>query len=62
MNITITTDKKDPLCKVTRIDDGKNTLSITEKEVGLETHTHLISNGDSFYSVMDLLKIWETVR
>lgn len=61
MNITIKTAQTDPLTKVTHINDGKNTLSITEKKVGLETTISLLSNGDSIYPVMDLLKIWETV-
>ena len=59
MNITIKTDKSDPLTKVTIINDGKNTLSITEKKEGLVTTTSLLSSGDSIYPVMDLLKIWE---
>lgn len=62
MNISIKTVKTDPLTKVTHIDDGKNKLSITENKVGLETVTHLLSNGDSIYPIMDLLKIWEAVR
>lgn len=62
MNITIKTETINPLKKVTYIDDGKNTLSITEEKVGLETLTSLQSNGDSIYPVMDLLKIWEVAR
>ena len=62
MNISIKTVKSAPLTKVTFIDDGKNTLSITESKVGLETITSLQSNGDSIYPVMDLLKIWEATR
>ena len=62
MNITIMTDSTAPLKKVTLIDDGKNTLSITEEEKGNETITSLLSNGDSIYPVMDLLKIWEATR
>ena len=62
MNITITTDKTGPLTKTTHIDDGKNTLTITEKMVGLGSVTSLQSNGDSIYPVMDLLKIWEATR
>ena len=62
MNITIKTTKTAPLTKVTLIDDGKNTLSITEKKEGLDTITSLLSNGDSIYPVMDLLKIWEATR
>lgn len=64
MNISIKTDKTNPLTKVTFITDGKNTLSITEKKkkAGFETITSLQSNGDSIYPVMDLLKIWEATR
>jgi len=62
MNITIKTDKTDPLTKVTHISDGKNTLSITEKKEGFETITSLLSNGDSIYPVMDLLRVWEATR
>ena len=62
MNISIKTSKVDPLTKVTRIDDGKNTLSITETKEGLESTISLLSNGDSIYPVMDLLKIWEATR
>lgn len=62
MNITIKTTKTHPLAKVTSIDDGKNTLTITEKKEGLETITSLLSNGDSIYPIMDLLKIWEATR
>lgn len=62
MNITIKTVQTGPLTKVTHINDGKNTLSITEKKEGLETTTSLLSNGDSIYPVMDLLKIWEATR
>ena len=62
MNIDIKTVNTGPLTKVTTIDDGKNTLSITEKKEGLETITSLLSNGDSIYPVMDLLKIWEATR
>lgn len=59
MNITIKNIQTGPLTKSTLIDDGKNTLSITEKKEGLESTTTLLSNGDSIYPVMDLLKIWE---
>ena len=62
MNITIETIQSGPLTKVTQIDDGKNTLTITENKAGLETLTSLQSNGDSIYPVMDLLKIWEATR
>lgn len=62
MNISIKTVNTGTLTKVTHIDDGKNTLSITEKKEGLETTTSLSSNGDSIYPVMDLLKIWEVTR
>lgn len=62
MNITIKTVKTEPFTKVTHINDGKNTLSITEKKEGLETTISLLSNGDSIYPVMDLLKIWEGTR
>lgn len=62
MIITIKTNRTDPLIKDTLISDGKNTLTITEKKVGLETTTSLMSNGDSIYPVMDLLKIWEATR
>lgn len=61
MNISIKTVKTDPLTTDTLIDDGKNTLSITKKKVGLETVTTLHSNGDSIYTVFDLLKILEAV-
>ena len=61
MNITIKTTKTDPLTKVTLIDDGKNTLSITENNGGLDTTTTIQSNGDSIYPIMDLLKILEVV-
>lgn len=62
MNISITSRQTDPLTKVTHITDGKNTLSISENKEGLETITTLLSNGDSIYPVMDLLKIWEATR
>ena len=62
MNITIKTDVSVPLTKVTDIDDGKNTLTITESRKGLKYITTLQSNGDSIYPVMDLLKIWEAVE
>lgn len=62
MNITIKTAKTGPTTKVTHIDDGKNTLTITEDKTDLETATSLLSNGDSIYPVMDLLKIWEATR
>ena len=62
MIISIKTTKSAPFTKVTHINDGKNTLSITEKEGGLETTISLLSNGDSIYPVMDLLKIWEATR
>jgi len=62
MNISIKTFKTNPLTKVTLIDDGKNTLSITEEKTGLETITSIQSNGDSIYPVMDLLKILEVTR
>lgn len=61
MNISIKTNKTNPLTKVTTIDDGKNILSITENKAGLETLTTLQSNGDSIYPIMDLLKILEAV-
>lgn len=59
MNIAISTTMTGPLTKVTKIDDGKNTLTITEKKVGLDTITTILSNGDSIYPIMDLLKILE---
>ena len=62
MNISIRTVQSDPNIKDTLISDGKNTITITEKKVGLETTTTLQSNGDSIYPVMDLLKIWEATR
>ena len=62
MNITIKTEKTAPLTKVTNINDGKNTLTITEEKVGAETLTSIQSNGDSIYPVMDLLKIWEATH
>lgn len=61
MNISIKTSKTAPLTKVTQIDDGKNTLSITEKKEGLDTTITIQSNGDSIYPIMDLLKILEAV-
>lgn len=61
MNITIKTIKTGALSKDTLIDDGKNTLSITEKKEGLNTFTTIQSNGDSIYPIMDLLKILEVV-
>ena len=61
MNISIKTTQTGPLTKVTHINDGKNTLSITEEKKGLETLTSLQSNGDSIYPIMDLLKILEAV-
>lgn len=61
MNITIKTSKTGPLSKITLIDDGKNTLSITEEKVGFGTLTSIQSNGDSIYPIMDLLKILEAV-
>lgn len=62
MNITIKTTQTDPHTKVTLINDGKNTLTITEKKAGLETTTSLLSNGDSIYPIMDLLKILEVTH
>lgn len=62
MNITIKSVQNGPLTKDTIINDGKNTLTITEKKEGLETTTSLLSNGDSIYPIMDLLKIWEATR
>lgn len=62
MNISIRTVQSDPHTKDTIINDGKNTIAITEKKVGLDTTTTLQSNGDSIYPVMDLLKIWEATR
>lgn len=62
MNITIKTDNNNPLAKTTTIDDGKNTLTITENKLTLTTTTSLTSNGDSIYPIMDLLKIWEATR
>lgn len=61
MNISIKTTPTGPLAKVTYIDDGKNTLTITEKKEGLDTTTTIQSNGDSIYPIMDLLKILEAV-
>lgn len=61
MNITIETDKTRPLTKITKIFDGKNTLTITETKKGLTTITSIMSNGDSIYPIMDLLKILEAV-
>ena len=61
MNISIKTSKTDPLNKVTSIYDGKNTLTITQSKVGLDTTTTIQSNGDSIYPIMDLLKILEVV-
>lgn len=62
MNITIKTVQTAPLTKVTHIDDGKNTLTITESKKGFDALTSLQSNGDSIYPVMDLLKIWEATH
>lgn len=61
MNISIKTTKTAPLTKVTLIDDGKNTLTITRKNEGLDVVTTIQSNGDSIYPIMDLLKILEAV-
>ena len=61
MNITIKTVQTGPLTKTTQIDDGKNTLTITKNDEGLETITTLQSSGDSIYPIMDLLKILEAV-
>ena len=61
MNISIKTNKTVPSTKVTHINDGKNTISITEKKEGLTTTTTIQSNGDSIYPIMALLKILETV-
>lgn len=61
MNISIKTSQTGPLTKVTHINDGKNTLAITEKKEGLDTVTTIQSNSDSIYPIMDLLKILETV-
>ncbi len=61
MNITIKTETINPLKKVTLIDDGKNTVSITTDKL-LPSHiTTIQSNGDSIYPIMDLLKILEAV-
>ena len=62
MNISIKNSQIDPLTKITHIDDGKNTLSITETTEGLDTFITLQSNGDSIYPIMDLLKILEGVK
>lgn len=62
MNITIKTVQSGPFTKDIYINDGKNTLSITEEKWDRETRTALRSNGDSIYTVMDLLKIWEATR
>ena len=61
MNITINTTQTGPLTKTTLINDGKNTLSITENKEGPDTTTSILSNGDSIYPIMDLLKILEVV-
>ena len=61
MNITIKTDSRNPLKKVTHIDDGKNTLSITTDKSSQTHITTLQSSGDSIYPIMDLLKILEAV-
>lgn len=62
MKITIKTVRTNPLIKTTTIDDGKNTISITEDRLTLEAITTIESNGDSIYPIMDLLKIWEATR
>lgn len=61
MNITIKTTQTGPLTKVTHIDDGKNTLSITENKEDLVAITTIQSNGDSIYPIKDLLEILEVV-
>lgn len=61
MNISIKSIKTDPRTKDILINDGKNTLAITEKKEGLDTITTIQSNGDSIYPIMDLLKILEAV-
>lgn len=61
MNITINTETVNPLCEVTTIYDGKNTLIITTDKTE-PTHTTTIqSSSDSIYPIMDLLKILEAV-
>lgn len=61
MNITIKTEASNPLKKVTHINDGKNTLTITTDKTLLTHITTLQSNGDSIYPIMDLLKILEAI-
>ena len=61
MNITIKTDNIYPLKKVTTIDDGKNTLTVTSDKLTPIHTTFIQSNGDSIYPIMDLLKILETI-
>lgn len=61
MNITIMTEAINPLKKVTRIDDGKNTLTITTDKTSPTHTTTLLSSGDSIYPILDLLKILEVV-
>lgn len=61
MNIKIETENINPLKKITRIDDGKNILTVITDKTSTTHRTTLQSNGDSIYPVMDLLKILETV-
>ena len=61
MNITIKTDTSNPLKKVTYIDDGRNNLTVTTDKSSPTHTTTLLSNGDSIYPIMDLLKILEAV-
>ena len=61
MNITIKTDNINTLKKVTTIDDGKNTLTVTSDKLTPIHTTSIQSNGDSIYPIMDLLKILETI-
>lgn len=61
MNITIKNDTTSPLTKVTYIDDGKNTLTITTDKRSLIHTTSLQFTGDSIHPIVDLLKILEAV-
>lgn len=61
MNITIKTETVNPLCEVTTIYDGKNTLTINTDKTETSHTTTIQSSSDSIYPIMDLLKILEAV-
>lgn len=62
MMITIKAEKVTPFKRVTNIDDGKNALTITTDRTQMAlTITTIESNGDSIFSIKDLLEVLEAV-